>query len=399
MAYDSSRGVIVLYGGNMASFSQKLRDTWEWDGTSWTERAVSGPSPSLLSEHAMTFDTTRGVTVLFGGYDRDNVSTGETWEWNGTLWTQRAVSGPSGRGGHAMAYDSARGVTVLFGGTSGSGETWEWNGTEWTLRAAGAVAPSGRLFHAMAYDSARGLTVLVGGVASALTPGETWEWNGNVWTERVFSPGPPFTRYEHAIVYDTLQRSTVLFGGYTAQGSPTASTWLLRPPCLAIQITTQTAAVSTCRTSNATFTITATGNNPLTYRWRRGGVPIDITANPSAATDTLRLVRVQAGDAGLYDCIVSTDCGSVTSAAARLTVRTCICLEADIAGGGGAGNEPDGTVDGTDFIAFINSFAIGDATVDPLADIAGGGDTGLEPDGTIDGTDFIFFINAFAIGC
>ena len=56
-------------------------------------------------------------------------------------------------------------------------------------------------------------------------------------------------------------------------------------------------------------------------------------------------------------------------------------------------------MDGTDFIAFINSFAIGDAAVDPLADIAGGGDTGLEPDGTIDGTDFIFFINACAIGC
>ncbi len=75
------------------------------------------------------------------------------------------------------------------------------------------------------------------------------------------------------------------------------------------------------------------------------------------------------------------------------------CSPADIAGGSPLGNEPDGTVDGTDFIAFINSFAIGDAAVDPLADIAGGGDTGQEPDGTIDGTDFIFFINAFAIGC
>jgi hypothetical protein len=59
----------------------------------------------------------------------------------------------------------------------------------------------------------------------------------------------------------------------------------------------------------------------------------------------------------------------------------------------------DGTVDGNDFIAFINSFGIGDATVDPAADVAGGGDSGLLPDGTIDGTDFIEFINAFAIGC
>jgi uncharacterized membrane protein len=59
----------------------------------------------------------------------------------------------------------------------------------------------------------------------------------------------------------------------------------------------------------------------------------------------------------------------------------------------------DGTVDGSDFIAFINSFGIGDASVDPLADIAGGGDNSDQPDGTIDGSDFIAFINAFGSGC
>ena len=59
----------------------------------------------------------------------------------------------------------------------------------------------------------------------------------------------------------------------------------------------------------------------------------------------------------------------------------------------------DGTIDGNDFIAFINSFGIGDATVDPAADVAGAGTDGLLPDGTIDGNDFIAFINAFAIGC
>ncbi len=71
------------------------------------------------------------------------------------------------------------------------------------------------------------------------------------------------------------------------------------------------------------------------------------------------------------------------------------CL-ADIAGGETGG---DGTVDGTDFIAFINSFAIGDTAADPAADVAGAGEDGLSPDGTIDGSDFIAFINAFAIGC
>jgi len=31
--------------------------------------------------------------------------------------------------------------------------------------------------------------------------------------------------------------------------------------------------------------------------------------------------------------------------------------------------------------------------------VAGGGDAGLTPDGIIDGSDFIAFINAFSAGC
>ena len=74
------------------------------------------------------------------------------------------------------------------------------------------------------------------------------------------------------------------------------------------------------------------------------------------------------------------------------------CLS-DLVGTGDDGREPDGTVDGSDFVAFINSFAIGDASVDPVADVAGGGANALEPDGTIDGSDFIEFINSFVAGC
>jgi RHS repeat-associated protein len=58
--------------------------------------------------------------------------------------------------------------------------------------------------------------------------------------------------------------------------------------------------------------------------------------------------------------------------------------------GRNSGNIPDGSFDGDDFIVFINSFGIGDASVDPAADV--------DHDGTIDGSDFIAFTNAFAIG-
>ena len=81
------------------------------------------------------------------------------------------------------------------------------------------------------------------------------------------------------------------------------------------------------------------------------------------------------------------------------TLAQLRCFQADLAGGGVDALTPDGTVDGTDFISFINSFMVGDAIIDPTADIAGTGEDGSWPDGTIDGSDFIAFINAFAAGC
>ena len=104
----------------------------------WTQHLVSGPSPRY--GHAMAYDSARGVTVLFGGTTGGN----ETWEWNGAAWTQRFVSGPSPRQGHMMSFDTARGVIVLFGGYPGvtNHETWEWNGSAWTLRAVINGLPS-----------------------------------------------------------------------------------------------------------------------------------------------------------------------------------------------------------------------------------------------------------------
>lgn len=67
-------------------------------------------------DHAMAYDSARHVTVLFGGTTSSSEASAETWEWDGITWSQRHVTGPSPRSGHAMAYDASRGVTVLFGG-------------------------------------------------------------------------------------------------------------------------------------------------------------------------------------------------------------------------------------------------------------------------------------------
>jgi hypothetical protein len=110
----------------------------------------------------MAFDPIRNVTVLYGGlanvgWDRD-----ETWEYNGSTWTQRIVGvNPGQRRGHAMTFDPSRGKIILTGGNmySNDGEMWEWNGTTW---AAVPGAPGPREFHAMVYDTSAQALVMYG---------------------------------------------------------------------------------------------------------------------------------------------------------------------------------------------------------------------------------------------
>ncbi len=365
--------------------------------TGWTNANLGGPNAGDADIFLTKFNS--AGTLLWirqAGTAGTDIAQGVAVDGAGNVYITGSTSGSLG-GPNAGDYDSflakySPSGTLLWLRQNGSA------GSEGTFDLA--VDDAGNAY-ITGYTSGN----LVGGNAGAVGTIDLflakYDVAGNLlWMRQTGTEGQDAA---YAVAVDGVG-NTYITGGTTGNlAGPNAGSYDVflakYPPCTPPAIVTNPTGINSCRTAGAAFNIAATATPLVTYRWRKAGVPIDTAANPSAATDTLRLVRVQAGDAGLYDCIVSTDCGSVTSAAARLTVRTCICLEADIAGGGDAGNEPDGTVDGTDFIAFINSFAIGDAAVDPLADIAGGGDTGLEPDGTIDGTDFIAFINAFAIGC
>ncbi len=310
MAYDSVRRVTVLFGGSFANTARSDM-TWEWNGNVWTNRAVAGPVARSL--HAMVFDSARGVTVLFGGYT--GTSNGETWEWNGATWTQRVVSGPAPRYSHAMAYDSARGVTTLFGGvtnTSTSAETWEWNGATWTQRVvSGPVAQSER---SMAYDSARGVTVLFG------SNSEPWEWNGTAWTQVAVSG--PSLRSRQAMVYDTALGVSVLYGGNSHSGYQ-GDTWVLGVPCDPPTFTIHPADQVAGAGGSAVFT-TGSPGSLLAYQWQRNGANVTNGARISGATsNTLTIANAQWSDQGGYACRVTNPCGSSTSLPGTLSISSC----------------------------------------------------------------------------
>ena len=239
MVYSSGRGQIVMFGGS-STFEGELADTWTWNGERWTDVTPSTGNPPLRSEHAMAYDSQRGRVVLFGGQVFGNgsrIPLGDTWEWDGATWTELSPStAPVARFGHAMAYDSQRGRVVLFGGADASGardDVWEWDGTNWT-EITSPNRPAARLWHSLVYDSAREAAVLFGGVAEVYIGGETvvryadtWAFDGTTWNRLTSLRSGPFNRDSHAAAYDRSRDRVVLFGGSADISQPTVDgeTW------------------------------------------------------------------------------------------------------------------------------------------------------------------------------
>lgn len=118
MVYDNARHKCILFGGETHYVGQTLNDTWEWDGSSWVQVDTGGPPARLW--HMMAYDPIRDRTVLFGGVDGfyPNMNYDDTWEWDGISWTQIPVTGPSGRAAGAMFFHDTLGKVVLYGGTN-----------------------------------------------------------------------------------------------------------------------------------------------------------------------------------------------------------------------------------------------------------------------------------------
>jgi hypothetical protein len=237
LAYDAARGVTVLFGGQNSSWAL-VADTWEWDGVVWTQRSTA-TAPSPRAVHAMAYDTARGRVVLFGGAAGSGSGTDndETWEWDGVTWMQmQPTARPSPRRCASMTYDPTRGVCVLFGGgISGSGtpvlnDTWEWNGSTWT-QSMPTVRPPARWGSYLAADGT-GHVLLSGGGAGFIELNDTWTWDGVAW-QQLAPPVQPIARRNGGAAFDS-QRGLFLawsgsqtsFGPFGPSHYPEGSTWV-----------------------------------------------------------------------------------------------------------------------------------------------------------------------------
>lgn len=80
---------------------------------------------------------------------------------------------------------------------------------------------------------------------------------------------------------------------------------------------------------NASFSVAATGLEPLAYRWQKNGLSLSDGGHYSGAlTPTLNITGADSSDVATYRCVVTNAYGSVTSGPATLTLITNLfCLD------------------------------------------------------------------------
>ncbi len=238
MAYDSGRGKMVLFGGFQTPADEGIdfateQDTWEYDGVHWSQVAKLTPVPGRQYA-GMAYDPVRAVTVLYGGtyadgnHDQDR-DLADTWEWNGTAWTQKA-DGPGARLKHGMVWDSERQRIEVYGGRVGlsaANDLWEWDGTSWTPRTTVGGPPPANELQSVAYDDARhALVVHTLAHAANGFVGQTWDLIDGQWFVGPSSAESALANGDFVIRYDAGRGKVIGVGLHTNQNDPLAvETW------------------------------------------------------------------------------------------------------------------------------------------------------------------------------
>lgn len=228
MAFDSSTNQLILFGGS--DFFTTYNDTFNWDGNAWIKLfpAISPPQRAFAS---MAFDSATNQLILFGGFDSLGNSLNDTWNWDGTDWNlllDGTTNSPPPRSNASLAYDPATSQLILFGGFDSLGnllnDTWNWDGTTWT-QIFPSNSPSARAFASMAFDSATNQLILFGGVNSVGDSlSDTWYWNGTTWTQLFPLTSPP-ARDQAVIAFDPGINQLLLFGGHSSDFGSLTDTW------------------------------------------------------------------------------------------------------------------------------------------------------------------------------
>lgn len=114
-AYDPITKSVIAFGG--------FRD----DGSAWTQ-VIATAAPPLRTKHGLAYDAQRRRIVLFGGSVLGPTGRRDTWDWDGVTWTERMpIVIVTPRISPVLTRDRTGGLLVA-GGTNNNGpplsDTW-----------------------------------------------------------------------------------------------------------------------------------------------------------------------------------------------------------------------------------------------------------------------------------
>lgn len=225
MVYQDHTARTLLFGGyggrdSFGNLANASDETWEWDGAAgtWTQRAQQGPKPPARGAFSMAYDPSQRLTVVFGGWT-GSAWLGDTWEWDGSVWTQRfPANSPTPRDSAMLTYDGLTGHLLMFGGVDTSGtevsDTWDYDtvAKTWT-RLSPAISPAPRQHSGIAYDELTGKVLLFAGAPQR----DMWEWSrtARTWTLVNTPVGP--SSIAPIMIYHAARHRTLAFDQYPRQ--------------------------------------------------------------------------------------------------------------------------------------------------------------------------------------
>ena len=252
MAYDPASSQVLLFGGFTAVVNPSgtsyyvadMSDTWAFSAGHWTNlTSTAGTPPSGRFASPMTYDTTDGYMVLFGG-DFNSVGTaqhqfGDTWTFASGTWTNitaTAGAAPSSRVATGLVDDTLDGYLLLFGGVRtnlagtvvhASDDTWKFTGGTWTnLTGSLSLSPPAGSGAPMVYDGA------ISEVLEYDGPNGTWTYSAGAWTNFTATVGapPPLMTGVSTTAYDAKDGYVVDWIGYRSFGPSYTWTFTTGPP-------------------------------------------------------------------------------------------------------------------------------------------------------------------------
>lgn len=366
-------GDVVVGGAFTFANALPANRVARWDGENWSTLG-DGLNNTVYSVQAMpNGDVIAGGLFSMSG----SVPLARIARWDGSAWS------PLGSGINGIVYalavlpngDLVAGGSFSTAGGAPANAVARWDGNAWSQIGSGLdaavkalkVLPNGDLVAAGGFDIAHG------GPTNCIAV-----WNGSTWSpfgsgiQSLFSDSP------EVMALSVLPGGTLAAGGRfsTANGQISAHVAKYTFGGTSPEISVQPASQSACLGAPTGLTVEASGTGPLAFQWSKGGVPIDVDANPSAATATLIIATASGTDAGAYACEVSNTCGSINSGSAVLTIVP------DFNG--------SGTVDTADLTLLLGHFG---TSVPPFS----GGDT--NGDGTVNTLDLAAVLGAFGSTC